>query len=149
MTTIATDGKTIAYDGQITVNSIVVETDFKKCRRITRGKYAGFYVAHAGHMGYLPQIEEWISGTRKRLPSLCSDQNNTVLVGYTGAYVLHYPTSDFINTSLPLTMGSGWEIALGAIHAGASPERAVKIAAQLDTLTGGEITVIKLPGNNR
>lgn len=38
--------------------------------------------------------------------------------------------------------GSGAEIALGAMHAGATPQEAVAIAAKIDIHTGGQIRVL-------
>lgn len=35
--------------------------------------------------------------------------------------------------------GSGWQVAIGAMLAGASAEEAVKIAARIDAFTGGDI----------
>lgn len=40
--------------------------------------------------------------------------------------------------------GTGMDLAMGAMAAGATAEEAVKIAAQYDCYTGGEIHVIKL-----
>jgi hypothetical protein len=39
-------------------------------------------------------------------------------------------------------LGSGFRIALGALHAGASAKRAVEIAAAIDECTRGPITTI-------
>lgn len=47
------------------------------------------------------------------------------------------------------TTGSGWEIALGAMAAGASAEHAVEIASRYDINTGGEITVLRLQRERR
>ncbi|HEV2897411.1 MAG TPA: hypothetical protein VGX71_06130 [Pseudaminobacter sp.] len=41
-------------------------------------------------------------------------------------------------------IGSGWEFALGALHAGATAEEAVRIASECDSLTGGPIQTAKL-----
>lgn len=41
-------------------------------------------------------------------------------------------------------VGSGAEIAIGAMAMGASAEQAVKIAAMYDTQTGGKVTVLSL-----
>lgn len=43
-------------------------------------------------------------------------------------------------------LGSGGQSALGAFHAGASLRDSVKIAAKLDSSTGGRIKVYKLEG---
>lgn len=40
-------------------------------------------------------------------------------------------------------VGSGQEYALGALHMGASAERAVQIAVELDVWSGGAITVLR------
>lgn len=46
--------------------------------------------------------------------------------------------------STPLwTNGSGADLALGAMAAGATPEEAVRIASRYDRNTGGEITVLR------
>lgn len=39
--------------------------------------------------------------------------------------------------------GSGWEIALGAMAAGATAEEAVHIASRYDTKTGGSVTTLR------
>lgn len=45
--------------------------------------------------------------------------------------------------SIYYTLGTGSEIALGALYAGASPVEAIEIAAQIDTGTNSMIDVIK------
>lgn len=45
----------------------------------------------------------------------------------------------------PFALGIGSDYAMGAILAGASAERAVEIACELDTHCGGEIVVMEIP----
>ena len=42
-------------------------------------------------------------------------------------------------------IGAGWEIALGAMHAGASAEDAVRICIAACVWCGGDVTVLRLP----
>lgn len=49
--------------------------------------------------------------------------------------------------TLPYAIGSGGEMALGAMLAGANPEEAAMIALLRRTDCGGEITTLSLPDN--
>lgn len=49
-----------------------------------------------------------------------------------------------VEVGAPATAGSGGEYAMGAMMAGASPKKAVEIACELDTRSGGKIRGLKL-----
>lgn len=49
-----------------------------------------------------------------------------------------------IPVSLPFSMGSGGNIALGAMAAGASPDKAVKLASKYDPFTDSKVKTYKL-----
>lgn len=69
--------------------------------------------------------------------------NAGIIFGWDGASAL-VPVEEvpFVAT------GSGRELALGAMAAGASAEEAVRIAAQFDVYTGGRITTLSLPAES-
>jgi hypothetical protein len=56
-----------------------------------------------------------------------------------GSVRLVYGNWNYSRAILPAAIGSGDMLAVGAMMAGASPQRAIEIAIKRDSLTGGEI----------
>lgn len=160
MTVICTDGKTIACDSQETGDYI------EKCQKLYKlddGRIAGT----TGDSGLCLKLIDWMNG------ELSSDEWYHTWSGYGYAGLLIVGTKSekysrdakrqathttefgcwFIETDslveipvmLPAAVGSGGKIAMGAMEAGASPERAVKIAIKRDPYCGGKIEVWKIP----
>lgn len=139
MTTIATDGKTIASDTQMTgyyidrINAVKVEknsigmlfgaagcsedtTDFMRVMKELRTQYP---------MPYLICGHEY-----KDFEALVVFQGKVYWYGVNGVPVL---------VGSPAAIGSGQKFAMAAMLCGKTPKEAVEIAMQLDTNTGGGI----------
>jgi hypothetical protein len=143
MTTIATDGRTIAADG----------ASFFGWERATHVKRKlmvrdGLVFGLSGNGSMLPPLMAWYASGHvpKDVPkdSEKSDGWSLVVASVSGIIQLSdsmlYPfeARDFTAT------GSGSSYAMGAMAHGASPLEAVRIAAGLDAFTGGDIQVIDL-----
>lgn len=50
-----------------------------------------------------------------------------------------------LNKNKPHTLGTGADVAMGALMAGATVKQAVEIAVKIDVYTGGKIKVVTLP----
>lgn len=136
MTTIATDGKSMAGDGLTTSREIVVGSSTRKVRRLPNGGLAG----GAGECDEIRAMIEWIGAGRQGKPP--GFKSTRVLVLNTDGTVdlFDSPTGIPVRIEAPAAIGSGGEIALGAMDAGKSAAEALGIAAKRDPSTGGSIT---------
>ncbi len=137
MTTIATDGKTMAADGLVTGNGIIHDFDAVKIVRLPDGRIAGF----AGNLYDIPIAVEWLSKGGD-VPKL-SAEFEALVIGPDGCVSIN---SDGVACpqAVPAVTGSGGALALGAMLACADPHRAVGIACERDMKSGGSITVLSL-----
>lgn len=136
MTTIATDGKTMAADGYvITATDTIVETEARKITRLKDGRIVGV----AGRISDLYTLAKWLNnGMEGERPEFKSE---ALIIGKDGTF--------YVNTDLvpvPCTgdfhaIGSGKDHALTAMDIGLFPHEAVKFAMKRDPFTGGMIVV--------
>lgn len=134
MTTIVTDGRSMAADSLSTCGDIVMGTGIQKLHRLTDGSVVGI----AGQ-------------TRDALRAIAAltngeefDGEYTLLRLFADGAVLRYEGCTYgLNAEIPAAIGSGFELAIGAILAGASPKLAVEIAASRDIYTGGNVSVLR------
>jgi ATP-dependent protease HslVU (ClpYQ) peptidase subunit len=135
MTTIACDGKTMAGDGLAARNTLITTLDATKVAMLDDGRIVGT----AGEKPCCRRFLAWLQdgGARPKLKDLAA------LVLHPDGRLVYHTDSDPEGTvtGIPNAIGSGCEIAIGAMLAGLSPERAVEIAADRDVYTGGTITV--------
>lgn len=139
MTTVAWDGKTLAADSQATMGSL-------RCTvvKIARSR-TGFLAAGAGEINSIVPWLRWVERGLKpdEQPDSLHDKSHVIIVDPKGrAYTFEGST-----TRLPLrakfwALGSGMELALGAMAMGADARTAVKVAAKFDVYTGGRIVVL-------
>lgn len=133
MTTIATDGLSMAGDGCVSGNGIRHALDFRKIFKLKDGRIAGF----SGVSYAIPSFLAWLEAGGD-MPDL--DDDFEALVLQTDGRCLSYNHKGYsIEQPVPAVTGSGGAIALGAMLAGASPARAVEIACERDTGTGGKV----------
>lgn len=134
MTTIATDGKSMAGDGQAEIAETIMVSNRRKVYRTDEGVIIGC----AGNSVDAKRFRAWF-GTKGPKPRFKSIQ---ALVLYPSGK-LEYWNEEMEPTEMtaPAAIGSGMDFALGAMGAGASPAEAVKIAATRDPFSGGDITV--------
>lgn len=134
MTTIATDGVSIAADGQVTYNDRPLTLSENKLRELDDGSvvgWAGEADAAAAAVEYLAQHPYDRNGPEGNYSLLRLFPSGAIAL-YAGALRPAY-------ISPPQAIGSGQDFALGAMLAGKSAKRAVQIAASLDIHTGGTI----------
>lgn len=143
MTTIATDGVTIAADGLRTRGGERRGTSFAKIRVVNNCIYA--------LSGLVPLFEPLIAwhqqGANPRdFPALGTDSEwgTLVVIDRDGIGKISHTCPHIERYEPPIAFGAGDDYAMGAMMAGASPERAVQIVAELCVHTGGEITVINI-----
>jgi len=143
MTTIATDGRSIAADGQITGCGTIHSTSFSKLHRLEDGSIFGF-------TGAPFDKQAWIDFLEGRTDTLTAFEDSEALVLKPDGTVLCY---NHIGRSYPQTVpaatGTGAPVALGAMLAGATASEAVKIATLVDTYSGGEVQELSIDNQVR
>jgi len=137
MTTIATDGRSMAGDGLATSQTVAI-TDRKmvKVWRLEDGRIVGC----AGDRSDALAFRDWLNGSER--PKIVKSFEALVLNMDGTAQYFCDPRLIGDIVELPTAIGSGMSFALAAMDAGASPDQAVRIAAERDPFTGGDITVI-------
>lgn len=138
MTTIATDGKSMAGDGLVTSGDAIFGYNLVKVRRAPDGRIAG-----ASGTGYdADAFHAWLANGGDP-PKL--NEHFEALVLYPDGTCRSYDSDcRSIPEELPSATGSGRLAAIGAMEFGAGPERAVEIACARDAMSGGKITVLHL-----
>lgn len=140
MTTIATDGKSMAGDGQTSTNGTISSTRTVKVSRMGGG---GLY-ASCGSSGWGDKLLSWFDGGQVGDPPKGDDNDGFMFLKPDGSLWQGGCDGLAVELDLPFAMGSGMDFAIGAMEAGKSPEEAVEIAAKRDPNTGGQITVLHL-----
>jgi ATP-dependent protease HslVU (ClpYQ) peptidase subunit len=134
MTTIATDGFQIAADGQSTRKDSVTGTNRRKLYPLPDGSFVG---AAGRTVDAERAVRVLYEGGNADAPgdyTLMQLHRNGKVDVYEGSL------RAVIRMKPPYAIGSGADVAMGALLAGASAHEAVKIAAKIDVYTGGKIT---------
>lgn len=141
MTTVACDGHWMAADGLVTNDrNVVVEFDAMKVRRLKDGSLLGY-----SGMYHLGEALAAVIESNKTEVEACGEWDALRLMpDGTGLYYCDKHPTLGAPCSWPATLGTGGELALGAMLAGKTPKQAVEIAAQRDTDTGGTIISLAL-----
>ena len=157
MTTIATDGNSVSGDGQVTNDNLIEALDFIKVKRIEGGKRhikpSGFgaakmldcpagIIAFTGEPAQFSLFEKLIdTGT---IPDgLNMAKSEAIFVTDDGIFSYDENLVP-VKVDAPFAMGTGGQIALGAMMAGKTTEHAVRIACNFDVFSGGKITTLTL-----
>lgn len=134
MTTIAFDGKTLCVDSQASCGNLIVCRSRQKMW-LDVGSFK--CVAIAGDFAHMPPVVEWLrEGANPadwREWDVCAwvITADNVVHRYVGGY------PEFVNAGD--AEGTGMELAIGAMAAGATAEEAVLIASRYDWNTGGAV----------
>lgn len=136
MTTIATDGHSMAGDGLLTAGDERVGYTVK-VHRTPDGRIFGA----AGPSAECALFERWMLGGER--PEL-SEKFCALVLTPEGQCFYLCDKLEPVKLIVPQAIGSGGAYAIGAMLAGASPEEAVRIAMQRDTGTGGDVTALCL-----
>jgi hypothetical protein len=142
MTTIAWDGKSLAGDRRISFGGITDASITKIVRRED-----GALCGTSGNSALGAAFKRWfLAGEESDRPSLekGSEQTTAFIIRPCGQLVIHDHVGWYEAEAKTYAIGSGWELALGAMAMGATAEEAVRIAARLDGSTGSEIDVLHL-----
>lgn len=135
MTTIATDGESMFSDSQQTgsyIDRVVVVKVYK-----VKGSLWGFCGSIAQGLVFL----KWLDGGDKPTDL---DAFEALQVDDEGKVFNWQRRLQPVEVGTPAAIGSGGEYAMGAMMAGASPRKAVEIACELDTRSGGKIRGFRL-----
>lgn len=141
MTTIAWDGKTLAADRRVSYGSI----SDAKTTKIAKTKYG--LCGASGNSSLGAAFKRWFqNGEKGDPPPLGKDGETATAFIIRGAGVrLHYDQWGWYEADPgPFAMGSGYEIAIGAMESGKTAVEAVQTAAKLDGYTGDEIDTLEL-----
>jgi ATP-dependent HslUV protease subunit HslV len=141
MTTIATDGVTIAADKLLTFGH---ERSLLPIRKML--VQDGRIYAMCGPAGFLEPLAKWHTsrGPIDAMPK-CDDVMVSLLVIDDASTTLIQSKRPYpVPVIPPFAIGAGAEFAMGAMHAGATAEEAVGIACRLSTTSGGGIDTIDI-----
>lgn len=139
MTTIATDGITMAADSRVGRNDMIVSNRHMKIARLQDGTLLGL----SGRASTLSALVAYFDGS---MP-FPKDQGEWAALYLTSEGIRLYSSDAgqaWVWVDPPHAIGSGCELALGAMLAGCSPVKAVEIAAIRDPFTGGPVEVMKV-----
>jgi ATP-dependent protease HslVU (ClpYQ) peptidase subunit len=141
MTTVATDGKSMAADGlSLDGDGLICSLIIRKARRLKDGRVMGA----AGNPFDLDALEQWLNEGGD-FPELQDDEEFDLLVLETNGSVFSYAKLGRRSSELlPIAIGSGRELAVGAMEAGATPFEAVEIACKRHNGSGGKIIAFDL-----
>lgn len=139
MTTIATDGNTIAADTQISgrwKNSVRAQKIFD---------INGDIVGISGELAECHSFLEWYEKGEPAndKPNIEEGSIDIMVLTADGKCYHYYHKLRPCEVSVPYAVGSGSEFAMGAMACGASPREAVEIAASLDPYTNDDIIVMR------
>lgn len=134
MTTIATDGKSMAGDSLITGGGY--RCGYRK--KVFRG-HADVIFGCAGFTDDMIAFQRFMTDGGEN-PEL---QNDFEALALKPDGTIHYISYrlEWTEYLSPMAIGSGGELALGAMLMGATPDDAVSVAARRDTRTGGTVHV--------
>lgn len=136
MTTIATDGKSMAGDGQVCDHfDTIVEMARRKVHALTDGRVVGCSGNSLDAAAYV----DWLKSGKDGPCPIEDDRFAALILHPSGdVYWVDHKGRE-AQTPPPCAIGSGQDYAYGAMAAGASPTEAVEIAATRDRSTGGTI----------
>ena len=145
MTTIACDGKSMASDSQQTgvyIDIVVAQKIF-----IVNGHVIGA----AGEASSGLAFVDWFRNgcNDDDYPRQCDDNSFEALVVRDGEKIKYYSSSRYgVDVGTVAAIGSGSKFAMGAMLAGADPQKAVEIACKLDPNSSEPVRVhfFDIPG---
>jgi ATP-dependent protease HslVU (ClpYQ) peptidase subunit len=143
MTTIAYRDGVLAADTRVTRGGYIMPGHFCKIGRSPSGDLVGISGNCAKADGFLRAV---INGTAD--PTAPEEGVTALVISPDGRITVHEAAGRFDITGAEFwAIGSGTSAALGALHAGASAEEAVRIAMLIDNDSGGEVNSLRLAAN--
>lgn len=126
MTTICTDGVTLAGDRMISAGG-TAQTAMTKVHHLKDGSVAGL----SGDAVQFEPMLDYLNGEGDP-----PDGDVNALVLKVDGSIRKFENGQSLPYAGPAAIGSGTDLALGALLAGASPEEAVRIACERDCYSG-------------
>jgi len=150
MTVIATDGKTIASDSYLVEGGVIVNKDIRKLFNHTVWSNEGagrvllerHIIGLCGNYDQNLQYIKWITNKDADIPT---EGMSAIHLTKEGVFGSDLPFFNLIKLADIYAIGSGCDIALGAMLQGASPEMAVKHACKHVITCGGKVVVMRVP----
>lgn len=142
MTVIAYRAGIMASDSRLTAGDHIVPGGYSKIRRLPDGTLIGGCGTAVG----IEALFEWAVGNRKLKPPKVCKGGDMLMVSPDGTITQmegRYPFT-LRDTGGYYAQGSGGDVALGAMHQGASAVDAVKAAIAHNAACGGEVQVLAL-----
>jgi ATP-dependent HslUV protease subunit HslV len=104
----------------------------------------GGVIAGSGAFGEVLRFKDWIvdGADPSKQPEL--KESDVIWIQSDGSFTEFDPSGRLTYEAPFYAIGSGREIAIGAMAAGATAEGAVRIACEWDGGTGGEVHVVRL-----
>lgn len=143
MTTIATDGNSMAGDGLLTCGNLVHSYREQKVFLLGDGRIMGI----CGYAFGLQAWADWLEDPEANpIPQADKEDVEFLVLETDGTCWCYNGVGQRYQQPVPVAVGSGAGYALAAMRAGADPTEAVDIACYLDTKTGGHIITEWRPG---
>lgn len=140
MTTIATDGKTIAADSRITGQFI---DEHQKLFKVGDSVFG-----IAGTLTVAMRFIDWVkAGTPPEATPSIDDETAILQLTPAGVWYWDQALRPVQYRRPYAAIGSGADFALGALVAGCTPRQAVAVACELDESSAPPITVMRVPRN--
>lgn len=150
MSTIAYDGKSVAFETQVGFGNNIDPYEWEKVKPIT-GNVTYAYAGGAGETDIVDEFIDWIQnacGGNADFPKLCVDRSGeSTFIAFTHDGEWHEferRGTPVLKTRKPNAIGSGRQYALGAMHAGANAVDAVHVAAKLDPYSNDDVRSYEL-----
>jgi len=151
MTTIVFANNELSGDGRCTIGDTILSDDVVKVYNINN-RLVGFAGRYASGLKFLEWFEEFDNANEVQqqvpfvsvnIPELMEDEDFTGIVAYPEGYVMLFEGGKaFYEVKAPYAIGSGSDIALGALDQGATAEEAVRIACKRNVMSGGLVTTV-------
>jgi ATP-dependent protease HslVU (ClpYQ) peptidase subunit len=139
MTTIACDGKSMAGDGQRNHLGTITSSTAEKIRRLSDGRIVGT----SGDVSFGDSFVAWLDKGGDQ-PKYEGDAGFAALILQpNGELLIGGQDCKMSVIEKPYAIGSGMDLAIGAMDAGKSPLEAVIIASNRDPHTGGAIMMLE------
>jgi hypothetical protein len=137
---------TIAYkDGVLAADTLATSNCLRDNYGTKIWRVGKLLVAASGNKACCLRFRTWVAdGMEGESPFEGADLGNGLVIAPDGNIVCWGENGPWPVTVPFYTLGSGYQLALGALAAGASAIEAVKIAAEYDTHTGGEVESLTL-----
>ena len=140
MTTIAYRADVLSFDSQVaTGDPPYIGGSAEKGGRLADGSLWAF----CGNLHHVHRCKWWLALPLNDPPEL--DEDSALIVIRRDGAIMAWEKAGWVEFDAPFyAWGTGDMIAMGAMHAGATAEMAVQIAANLDPFTGGKIHALTL-----